>query len=888
MNKQERQALKASIDVLARWTAQARSEYEGRREISTAADDARAALGSRVLSLRLPDGSVSAVPLDVAADLALARSIHVGGQLPELRPADAFALSLSRRAIDTDIAQARASVGGRRFFQRKGNRRRSEDAAVRLRAMVADEHAGSVEEALDRMARSRSQIQESRIEDPAATLSRAAFGGSASLVAPAETLGARAALAAWRKAHRDQEMRAESIIRTANEIRDREVRRLLAEMPLDALKRSTGGRVRLGVLANVGFSSVKDVLDHGPMLYHYDGVGERSAAQIWGAAESMRTTLQRETPVRIDVKAPDTATRGLLIELGMWGPTSALLAESSEARRIGVVLAPLLDAHGAVSHLALPDQHQHEVLLRSLSRLAHFGDQLGSTSSGAGSDPWKAFLSRPADYLGWLRDIGFLTEDEASAHGSLSEELVAKVRAQDLDTSLLQDVSLRGYQDFGARFALVQRRVIIGDEMGLGKTIEAMAMLAHVHAKGETHSVVVCPAAVVNQWVREIEDRSKMSAYRMHGGDRDSAVRHWHRRGGVAVTTFETLCAIRDEVLDVREIAALAVDEAHYIKNPLARRTQNVRALIDYAKRTLLLSGTPLENRLDEFENLVSYLQPDLLNTVPGATTTSFQRQVAPAYLRRNQEDVLTELPDRIEVEEWLPMSAGDLGSYVPAVREGNFMAMRRAAMLSGAESVKMARLAEIVAEARANSRKVIVFSYFRDVLSAVVDRLDGIAFGPMTGSVAAADRQRLVDEFTDADPGAVLVAQITAGGVGLNIQAGSVVILCEPQVKPSMEDQAVARAHRMGQVETVQVHKLLSEDAVDQRMLEILAHKREIFDGFVRESLMARSAPEAVDISEAELSRAVINDERERMARRERAMADQDIADEIIREDQS
>lgn len=97
-----------------------------------------------------------------------------------------------------------------------------------------------------------------------------------------------------------------------------------------------------------------------------------------------------------------------------------------------------------------------------------------------------------------------------------------------------------------------------------------------------------------------------------------------------------------------------------------------------------------------------------------------------------------------------------------------------------------------------------------------------------------------------------------------------------------------MARAHRMGQVETVQVHKLLSEDAVDQRMLEILAEKRELFDGFARESLMARSAPEAVDVSEAELSRAVINEERERLARRDLAAADQDIADEIIREDLS
>src|SRR5205814_2181577 len=96
-------------------------------------------------------------------------------------------------------------------------------------------------------------------------------------------------------------------------------------------------------------------------------------------------------------------------------------------------------------------------------------------------------------------------------------------------------------------------------------------------------------------------------------------------------------------------------------------------------------------------------------------------------------------------------------------------------------------------------------------------------AHGPITGSSSTVERQRLVDEFTESDKPAVLVCQIEAGGVGLNIQAASVVILCEPQVKPSIEAQAIARAHRMGQVRTVQVHRLLIADSVDQRMLELL-----------------------------------------------------------------
>ncbi|RLV51326.1 ATP-dependent helicase, partial [Aeromicrobium phragmitis] len=96
-------------------------------------------------------------------------------------------------------------------------------------------------------------------------------------------------------------------------------------------------------------------------------------------------------------------------------------------------------------------------------------------------------------------------------------------------------------------------------------------------------------------------------------------------------------------------------DEAHYIKNPAALRSQRVSDLIDRSDRAILLTGTPLENRIDEFRNLVSYLRPDLLLDANELAPRRFRRQVAPAYLRRNQEDVLTELPELVEVDEWLP-----------------------------------------------------------------------------------------------------------------------------------------------------------------------------------------------------------------------------------------
>ena len=136
----------------------------------------------------------------------------------------------------------------------------------------------------------------------------------------------------------------------------------------------------------------------------------------------------------------------------------------------------------------------------------------GTAAGSAPADPWQDFLARPADYFAMLQELGFLTEDEDAVLGGLPEEVVAAVREFELETEHLS-VSLRGYQGFAARFALVQRKVIIGDEMGLGKTIEALAVLAHLRAKGSHHSLVICPAAVVTNWVREVHAKSALNAH---------------------------------------------------------------------------------------------------------------------------------------------------------------------------------------------------------------------------------------------------------------------------------------------------------------------------------------------------------------------------------------
>lgn len=170
--------------------------------------------------------------------------------------------------------------------------------------------------------------------------------------------------------------------------------------------------------------------------------------------------------------------------------------------------------------------------------------------------------------------------------------------------------------------------------------------------------------------------------------------------------------------------------------------------------------------------------------------------------------------------------------------------------------------------EAQENGRKVVVFSNYLKVLDAITQTLapSGHVFGPITGAVPAGRRQQIIDDFSNAPDGAVLVSQVQAGGVGLNIQAASVVVIAEPQVKPTTEWQAIARAYRMGQIKTVQVHRLLSEQSVDERMVEILGQKKRTFEDFAAISEMAEQSPEATDVSEVDLVRRVVEAEQKRL----------------------
>ena len=614
---------------------------------------------------------------------------------------------------------------------------------------------------------------------------------------------------------------------------------------LDQLTPSTS--LRLGPLQHLNLLDIEaaTVSD----LTRYDGVGEQTARQAIAAAKRYAAEMRADQPAVIDYrdKGPSTAYVRALAEL----------LQFREERREANLEGPFLalpegvdaSAQGVSDYaLARPADGPHLITQAELTRIPTRGAPLSAEQA------WNLYAIRAAEFHAF--------GDDKSAT-AVPEDIAKSI--EEITLRGVLHASLRGYQDFGARYALAQRKVLIGDEMGLGKTMQALAVFAHLAARGEKHFVVICPPSLRINWQREIQKFTDLEPHIIAGPYKDAAYEAFSNRGGIAIVGFPEVRGDSTVMTGDLKFGALVVDEAHRAKNPKSKQAQGVQQLTARTDVVTYLSGTPLENRVSEMETLLGYLDPELEPKLEKARRSAreFRNVVARRYLRRNQSDVLAELPPLTETEEWIEAREADREKYNEAVEAGNFMQMRQS--FSGPESAKMERFAELLTDGL-DDDKTIVFTYFRGVLNHLMDSLGDRAFGPIAGGVSHQERQQAVDDFTAAEPGAVLVAQINAASEGLNIQAANHVVLIEPQLNPAIEAQAIARAHRMGQINPVEVHRLLTPDSVEERLHLLLATKRELFDSYARDSVAAQQNPEAMDITDQQVMSEVLAAEKERI----------------------
>ena len=661
---------------------------------------------------------------------------------------------------------------------------------------------------------------------------------------------------------------SENALESLNKLRNEYAFDTLRETPVSAINAEKQG-IRVSALINAGYTNIAELtLLSLSEIDSIKGIGSGSAATIKKTIERIAETVIKNSKLRLaaDKKSPaamettaalfriihtsDIRKSAAKLYSGMHRPVEAAVKEAS---LIGNSFFWLFSGREKKERVISGEEKIDALLSGSFTeeadRLISDNDRALKVSAEAA---WQDFLSRPAFYYAALDE---LTESNASLKeitglrdrikSDVPKELAAEIEKYELRLDGFK-TALRSYQTFGTKYALFQEKTLLGDEMGLGKTVQALAAIQDLFNRGLDHFIVICPASVLINWVREIGTFTSVKPLLIRDEAAAENALEWSEHGGIAVINYEALPKFRDILPESFVSHMTVVDEAHYIKNPEARRTLSAKEILSHSERILLMSGTPLENRIDEMKNLIGIINTEIQRKI-SLTEDSwsgdlFRKKIAPVYLRRTREDVLKELPELIEKDEICPVGADEMAAYRLDRERDDFMGMRQVSFKNVApeSSSKLKRILELCEMAAVQGRKTIVFSYFKNTLLTVKEALGERSTDIIDGSLSSLRRQEILDDFKKREAGAVLVSQIIAGGTGLNIQAASVVILCEPQIKPSLETQAVSRSYRMGQLNSVLVYRMISDDTIDEDILRMLKEKQDIFDKFADESEMA------------------------------------------------
>lgn len=437
----------------------------------------------------------------------------------------------------------------------------------------------------------------------------------------------------------------------------------------------------------------------------------------------------------------------------------------------------------------------------------------------------------------------------------------------------LRDYQLKGYQ-WMQRLASVGLGACLADDMGLGKTVQSVAVL--LARAGDGPSLVLAPTSVCSNWETEIKDFApQLRITCLREGNRETLLQS-AGAFDVVICTYGLL-SLESERLQQVQWGTVILDEGQNIKNALTKRSQAVMDL--KAEFRIVLSGTPIENHLAELWNLFRFLNPGLLGTIEqfrkrfqdpiernndGVALERLKNIVSPFLLRRIKNKVLHELPPITEIVLELEPSLSER-TFLETLRrqyledlDGNqdktmqvlaaLMRLRRACCnvdlikpgLNIASS-KLEAFLELVEELREGEHRALVFSQFVDHLTILRKALDdrGVSYQYLDGGTPVHKRAEAVAAF-QAGQGDLFLISLKAGGTGLNLTAADYVIHMDPWWNPAVEDQASNRAYRIGQTRPVTVYRLILKGTVEQKILDLHKHKRQLFDDILSESASA------------------------------------------------
>jgi SNF2 family DNA or RNA helicase len=453
---------------------------------------------------------------------------------------------------------------------------------------------------------------------------------------------------------------------------------------------------------------------------------------------------------------------------------------------------------------------------------------------------------------------------------SVSAEIRKDPSAHPLRQTLLK-TELRPYQMDGIAFAAGTGRAVLADDMGLGKTIQGIGVAELLSRHAAVDKVlIICPASLKSQWRSEIRRFSNRSVRLILGGYKERPAQY-------AGDQFFTICNYEQVLRDILAIEGVAwdliiLDEGQRIKNWEAKTSRIIKAL--KSPFALVLSGTPLENRLDELFSVVEFIDDRRL----GPAFRFFNRHrvvdekgkllgyknldrlretLRPILLRRTRRQVLDELPPRTTeviriapTDEQLDMQKGHRNIVQTIINkkylsEMDLLRLQKALLMcrmcadstflvdkqAPGYSSKLKELGDLLDQLKAEAdRKIILFSEWTTMLNLIEPLLDArrMNYVRLDGSVPQKKRQELVHRFQN-DPACMLFITTNAGATGLNLQAANTVINVDLPWNPAVLEQRISRAHRMGQQQPVQVFLLVTTDTLEENLLATLSAKHQL-----------------------------------------------------------
>jgi len=379
--------------------------------------------------------------------------------------------------------------------------------------------------------------------------------------------------------------------------------------------------------------------------------------------------------------------------------------------------------------------------------------------------------------------------------------------------------------------------------------------------------LLVVPASLCLNWQRELEKWAPALVVRRVFGDAEDRIATYRLPIRVIIASYEQ---IRSDVYNFQSDIAfdlVILDEAQRIKNAASGTSLACRLIS--RKRSWALSGTPLENHPDDMASIFRFLRPGLVRT--GMSKDELHQSTSGFFLRRTKREVLSDLP-AINVQD-IPLELADEQrkaydqvwmSRLAAARcgDGSSATAQMLAVITrlkqicnfdpqSGQSVKLDALRVVLESIAGSNDKILIFSQYVETLEWIRSRID-IPSEIFHGGLSQDRREAVISRFREQDGAGALLVSIKAGGVGLNLQEASIVVLFDRWWNPATEEQAIQRAHRFGRTKPLQVIRLVIENTIEERIAEILAEKRELFEQYVEGAINA----DVSDPGESELKR--------------------------------